>query len=120
MRGHRVTLGIIGTDNNYTIEHLDPSVLKDLKIGQVLSPGEGIAPFPNAQYGTSAGDVPHVHSMETDVVNGKRTIVDPDTHQVEEGVSYTRQYGTPPETPDGEIQWSEPEDFIAFQFEEGI
>ena len=65
IEGNKIVLGRIGAENaNMVIlRHNNPSELTSRQsVGNIITPGHIIAPFPDAMYGK--GDAPHGHGEE--------------------------------------------------------
>jgi hypothetical protein len=104
IKDHRITMNVIGTDRNISILHNNPAELTARwSKGDIIKPGDVIAPYPNASYGWGTG--PHGHIQESAIINGQRTIINPDTHQVVPGQTYRYRVGTPSTEPGGQVTW---------------
>ena len=90
--GNRLTMSVVGTERNVTVQHASPNEVAATQAGQVFNPGAAIVTYPQQLYGTGTG--PHVHIQETTVVSGSRTFINPDTHQPVSGATYQYRRGT--------------------------
>lgn len=80
IQGNRIVLGYEEATRHVAFRHLNPQYLQShWNVGDKISPGTVIAPYPGANYGTSGGL--HVHVEESDInAQGRRQFMDPDTH----------------------------------------